>query len=225
MQFSTVIFTNFSKLLYSAMLSILKRIFPIVLTAIFFFVLKVNAQNLDVNILKAINPRYPTSDIWSGISGSGYWLTAAVPAGTFAYGLIEKDKQAQHDAIETAISIGISSIISEALKRTINATRPADKYPNEIFVTAPDHGRAFPSGHTTLAFATATSLTLEYKKWYIAVPAYAWASAVGYSRMYKGYHLPSQVLSGAAIGVASAYASHWIMQKLWKPKVAHRAYR
>jgi len=200
----------------------LKRICLIVCTAVFLFGLKGNTQNLDVDILKAINPHYPTSRVWSAVSGSGYWLTAAVPVGTFAYGLIKKDKQAQHDAIETAISIGISSVISEALKRTINGTRPADKYPNDIFVTTPDHGRAFPSGHATLAFATATSLALEYKKWYIVVPAYAWASAVGYSRMYEGYHLPSQVLSGAVLGIGSAYASHWITSKLWKPKVAHK---
>ena len=200
---------------------ILKRTLFLLFTFFYFFVLKANAQNLDVNILKAINPRYPTSDVWNAASKSGYWVTAAVPVSQIAYGLIAHDKQAEHDALETAISIGVSSVISEVLKRTINATRPADKYPNEIFVTSPDHGRAFPSGHTTLAFATATSLALEYKKWYVVVPAYAWASAVGYSRMYKGYHLPSQVLSGAVIGIGSAYASHWITNKLWK-KIAQR---
>ena len=200
-----------------------KRILLLLFTAIYLFVSKGNAQNLDVDILKVINPRYPTSGFWSGVSSSGYWLTAAVPVGTFTYGLIEKDKQAQHDAIQTTISIGIAGIISETLKRSIDATRPADKYPNDIFVTKPIHGRAFPSGHATLAFATATSLALEYKKWYITVPAYAWASAVSYSRMYKGYHVPSQVLSGAALGIGSAFASQWICNKLWKHKgVSHR---
>ena len=195
-----------------------KRILFLLFTAIYLFVLRGNAQNLDVNTLKAINPSYPTSNFWSAVSGSAYWVSAAVPVGTFTYGLIKKDVQAQHNAVETAISLGIGSIISESFKRTLNVTRPADKYPSEIFVTTPDHGRAFPSGHTTLAFATAASLAIEYKKWYITVPAYVWASAVGYSRMYEGYHLPSQVLSGAAIGIGSAYASHWICNKLWKHK-------
>jgi len=203
--------------------STLKRFLLFLFAALYFFVLKVNAQNVDVDILKSINPRYPTSKVWEAVSGSGYWLTAAVPVGQITYGLLAKDKKAQHDALETAISLGIASIISETLKRTINATRPADKYPNEIFVTDPKHGRAFPSGHATLAFATAASLTIEYKKWYIAVPAYAWASAVGYSRMYRGYHLPSQVLSGAAFGIGSAYASHWITNKLWKQKEKSKA--
>lgn len=199
--------------------SAFKKILLLLFTIFHFFVLKGNAQNLDVNILKAINPRYPTSNVWKAVSNSDYLLTGAVPVSQVVYGIIAKDKKAQHNALETAISIGISSVISEAFKRTINATRPADKYPTEIFVPSPDHGRAFPSGHTTLAFATATSLSIEYKKWYITVPAYAWATAVGYSRMYLGYHLPSQVIGGAIIGVGSGYASHWITNKLWKPKV------
>jgi len=33
---------------------------------------------------------------------------------------------------------------------------------------------SFPSGHATLAFATATALALDYKKWYVVVPAYLW---------------------------------------------------
>jgi hypothetical protein len=200
----------------------LKRILFLLLTAIYFFVIKGNAQNIDVNILKAINPQCPTSNFWSGVSSSAYAFSIAVPVGTFAYGLIEKDKQAQHNAIETAISIGIGSIISESFKKTMNVTRPADNYPNEIFVTKQVHGGAFPSGHTTIAFATATSLAIQYKKWYITVPAYVWASAVGYSRMYEGYHMPSQVLTGAAIGIGSAYLGHWIGNKLWKRNSSHR---
>lgn len=199
-----------------------KRILLLLIIAFYCFVSKVNAQNIDVDILKAINPRYPTSEVWDAVSGSGYWLTVAVPVGTFGYGLIQKDKKAQHDALQTAITIGISSLFSETLKRTFNVERPADKYPNEIFVTDPKHGRAFPSGHATLAFATATSIAIEYKKWYVVAPAYAWAGAVSYSRMYKGLHLPSQVLSGAALGIGSAYAGHWLTNKLWKPKQADK---
>jgi membrane-associated phospholipid phosphatase len=200
----------------------LRRILFLLFTTICFFVSKVNAQSIDLDIAKAINPRYPTSNFWSGVSSSAYVFTVAVPVGTFTYGIIEKDKQAQYNAIETAVSIGIGSVISQTLKSVTNVTRPADKYPNEIFVTTPEHNGAFPSGHATLAFATATSLAIQYKKWYITVPAYVWASAVGYSRIYLGYHLPSQVLAGAALGIGSAYAGHWIMKKLWKGKVAHK---
>ena len=68
------------------------------------------------------------------------------------------------------------------------------------------------------AFATATTLTLECKKWYVAVPAYAWAAGVGYSRMYLGEHYPSDVIAGAVVGAGSAWLSHWATQKLFHKK-------
>ena len=176
---------------------------------------QIQAQNLDIDILKSINPRNPNSTYWSVTSSSAYWLSGGVAFGTLAYGLIKKDKVMQRNGYETIIALGIGTVISEALKKTIDRTRPADEYPNEIFVTKPIHGDAFPSGHTTLAFATATSLSLEYRKWYIVVPAYAWATSVGYSRMYKGYHAPSDILGGAAVGIGSGYISHWLTKKLF----------
>jgi undecaprenyl-diphosphatase len=66
-----------------------------------------------------------------------------------------------------------------------------------------------------MAFSTATSLTLQYKKWYVAVPAYFWAANVGYSRMYLGEHYPSDVFAGAAVGAGSAVLAHWLVKKIW----------
>ena len=191
------------------------------ITVLFLFLLcflsvTASAQNVDIDILKSINPHNPTSGYWSATSSSAYWLSGGAAFGTLAYGLIKKDRSAQYNAYEMFLGIGISTAISEVLKVSIDRVRPADEYPNEIFVTRPIHGRAFPSGHTTLAFTTATALSLEYKKWYIVVPAYLWAGSVGYSRMYKGYHAPSDVLSGAAVGIGSGYLSHWLSKKIFK---------
>jgi membrane-associated phospholipid phosphatase len=175
------------------------------------------AQNVDIDILKSINPRNPTSGYWSATSSSVYWVSGGAVVGTLAYGFIKNDKNAQYNAYEMLVALGISTAVSEALKVSIDRTRPADEYPNDVFVTRPIHGKAFPSGHTTLAFTTATTLSLEYKKWYIVVPAYLWAGSVGYSRMYKGYHAPSDILGGIAVGVGSGYLSHWLSRKIFKP--------
>jgi undecaprenyl-diphosphatase len=66
-----------------------------------------------------------------------------------------------------------------------------------------------PSGHTSFSFTTATSVYLMYPKWYVALPAFAWATSVGYSRMYLGLHYPSDVLMGAVVGSSSAIITNW----------------
>lgn len=59
---------------------------------------------------------------------------------------------------------------------------------------------AFPSGHTSRAFALATSLSHFYPKhkrlFFIA------AMLIGFSRIYIGAHYPLDVLGGAIVGIA-----------------------
>lgn len=172
------------------------------------------AQNLDVDILKGFNPRNPNSHFWVQTSNSAYWVPGIVSFGSLAYGLLEKDKTMQRRAYETFLNLAISSVAMEAIKITVNRKRPAEKYPNIIFAHNTIHGKSFPSGHSSLAFSTATSLALDYKKWYVVVPAYLWAGSVGYSRMYLGEHYPSDVLAGAILGIGSGYLSHWLIKKL-----------
>jgi membrane-associated phospholipid phosphatase len=174
------------------------------------------AQNLDLDILKSINPQNPNSQYWIQTSGSAYWVPAVATVGTLVYGFIKNDEGEKVRAYELFISVGGAIAVTELLKPIINRERPADAHPGIIFANSPTHGGSFPSGHTTLAFSTATTLALEYKKWYVVVPAYLWAGSVGYSRMYLGKHYPSDVVAGAAIGAGSAFLSHWLTKKLFK---------
>ncbi len=75
---------------------------------------------------------------------------------------------------------------------------------------------SMPSGHTTAAFAIATALTFRYPKPYVYIPAYAWAAFVGYGRIYLGLHYPSDVLAGAVLGTASAFAIHLLSPEIIK---------
>jgi len=177
---------------------------------------KANAQNLDVSILKSINPRYPNSQVWIQASNSAYFVPIGIAATQMAYGIIANDKRSRDNSLQTLISVGIGVVASQAMKNAFNRTRPQYQYSSKIFSLSQANTKSFPSGHTTMAFATATTLTLEYKKWYIAVPAYAWATGVAYSRMYEGKHYPSDVLAGAILGTGSALLSHWLSKKLFK---------
>jgi membrane-associated phospholipid phosphatase len=63
-------------------------------------------------------------------------------------------------------------------------------------------GYSFPSGHTTVAFASATVLKRHFG-WKVGVPAYAVASYVAASRVEMKKHYLSDVAFGAALGIVA----------------------
>lgn len=63
-------------------------------------------------------------------------------------------------------------------------------------------GFAFPSGHTTVSFASATVLQQHFG-WRVGAPAYALASYVALSRVQMKRHYLSDVAFGAALGIAA----------------------
>jgi membrane-associated phospholipid phosphatase len=63
-------------------------------------------------------------------------------------------------------------------------------------------GLSFPSGHTTMAFASATVLQRHFG-WKAGIPAYAVASYVAASRMQTQRHYLSDVAFGAALGIVA----------------------
>lgn len=65
--------------------------------------------------------------------------------------------------------------------------------------------RSFPSGHASSTFATAMVLQDHYG-WKVGVPAFAAAAYTAASRITAGKHWASDVVVGAAVGVASARA-------------------
>jgi membrane-associated phospholipid phosphatase len=198
-----------------------KRYCFIIAFELFFISKKTSAQSIDLRLLEAINPRYPTSQYWRYSSLSAYVFSAGAVAGPFIYGIASGNKDSRYTSYQVLIGAGLDVIVMEGLKTSIDRERPGDRHPDLIFPGSPVHGQSFPSGHTCLAFNTAAELTIEFKKWYIAVPAYLWAGSVGYSRMYLGKHYPSDVLGGAATGIGTAYLSIWLNHKLFRSYYKH----
>lgn len=98
----------------------------------------------------------------------------------------------------------VSTIITRGMKIVIPRARPFITYPY-IIKRDVGGGNSFPSGHTSAAFCTATSLSLLFPKWYVIAPCYLYAATVGFARMYQGVHYPSDVLAGAIVGAGSAW--------------------
>lgn len=176
------------------------------------------AQNFDINTLRSINlHRNENLDpTFKHISNSYAVVSIGTPLTMYAVGLINKDLDIRKDAIFIGESVAASVFITIALKETIKRDRPFTSYP-EIEKLSSAGGYSMPSGHTSIAFATATSLSMAYPKWYVIAPSFVWASAVGYSRMHLGVHYPTDVVAGALIGSGSAYLTFkinkWINKK------------
>ncbi len=178
----------------------------------------VQSQNIDINILKDINlnRNRQLDGVFIGVTNSVTPLVIGTPVLMVGIGLVKKDSALIRNSIYTGATVLTSAIISSILKYSINRTRPFITYPILEKMTSAG-SPSFPSGHTSDAFALATCISIAYPKWYVIVPSYAWAGAVGYSRMDLGVHYPSDVLMGAVIGGGSAYLCYkgkqWIDKK------------
>jgi membrane-associated phospholipid phosphatase len=173
------------------------------------------SQNIDIELLRFINSPeiLPSDNFWRFVSNSEIYIGLGVPAGIGTAGLIKKDDKMIRSACVVLAAEAITSGISTILKYSINRERPYITYP-DIVKKSPAGSPSFPSGHTSNAFAAATSLSLEFPKWYIVVPSYTWAGCVGYSRMHLGVHYPSDVFAGALIGSGCAWITFKVNQKL-----------
>jgi len=124
---------------------------------------------------------------WEDISNVG---VASLLGASVAVPLIRSDRQGLYQA---AYSIGAGEGVAILGKALIKEDRP-------------DHSdnNSFPSGHTTVAFASATSLYKRYG-WQTGLPAYAVATLTGSARVASKKHHWWDVVAGAAIGTASGW--------------------
>ena len=183
----------------------------------------VNAQNVDINLLRDINiGRNKNLDpTFKFITNSAAPVSIGAPIFLYTLGLIKKDSTIKKQAIFIGEAFLVNGFITLALKKAVKRDRPFETYP-DIDQAASSVGESFPSGHTSLAFATATSISLAYPKWYVIAPSFIWASTVGYSRMHLGVHYPSDVVAGAIVGSGSAYLTYKVNKWINKRKVENR---
>jgi membrane-associated phospholipid phosphatase len=160
----------------------------------------------DLRILKHLNQKeMPNWDkSMKIVSFSVFHMAPASVIGTWSYGYFNKDEPMMRNAYKSGIAICFSTLVSSGLKRLVDRPRPYLKHPDDIKQRDRPGGRfSFPSGHTTTAFAIATTLSLSHQKWYVLAPSFLYASFVGYTRLRLGMHYPSDVLAGILIGVGS----------------------
>ena len=179
------------------------------------------SQNIDINVLRDINLKRDKSldPTFKFVTNSASPLSIATPIIIYSVGLLNKDADMKKKGIFIGETFIVNAFVTTALKYSIKRDRPFVTYP-DIDKQTSGGSSSFPSGHTSIAFATATSLSMAFPKWYVIAPSFVWASAVGYSRMDLGVHYPSDVLAGAIIGSGSAYLTYklnkWVNKKKQK---------
>ena len=186
--------------------------------ACFSFSIQVYAQSGEVKLLDRINPERPNSDFWIGVTNSVYPVAVLTPASMLSVGYLKKDKALQKESWKAVGTVAINVIVTQSMKKIVGRQRPYNAYPGFISYHHFEKDSSFPSGHTSNAFAIATTLSLTYKKWYVVAPAYLWAVGNGYARLYLGQHYPTDVLAGATVGVGSAFLSRWLTEKFFERK-------
>ncbi len=190
---------------------------------VFYFLLflmvgrSISAQNLDIDLLRKINLERNTAldPTFKYVTNSVAPIGLGAPLIVTSIGLIQKDNTLINKGYYIGATLLTSALITTSLKFAIDKDRPFVTYP-EIQKLTSAGSPSFPSGHTSEAFATATSLSIAFPKWYVIAPSFIWASAAGYSRMHLGVHYPSDVLVGALIGSGSAWLCHELNKRYIK---------
>ena len=142
-------------------------------------------------------------------------------------------KKTRKSAIVMVVSLAVGYVFNNLiLKNLFDRARPfTENKEFEEFILSlkmelPD-GSSFPSGHAFSSFLCATILTLFNKKmgWF-TLPL---ALLIAFSRVYLCVHYPTDVLAGAVVGVAFAFACYYgfkfidrKIEKIKKDKVRNK---
>ncbi len=134
---------------------------------------------------------------WGNAAGHLRYMGPVLATG-WAVGQIAGHSNLSRATVQATSAGLIAGGIATVLKRGFGRFRPRDGS-SERFAPLSDHS-AFPSGHTTLAFAIATSLAHSTNDKTIGALLYGAAATTGFARINDNKHWFSDVVAGAALG-------------------------
>lgn len=108
--------------------------------------------------------------------------------------------------------------VTELIRLVYKNPRPFEVFGDLEQVIAHAPGRSFPSGHASIAFAVAAAVSFCYPKW--GAVFFVLAVLVGTARVAGGIHWPLDIVGGAIVGVASAYAVRFFVARHEKKSTA-----
>ena len=169
---------------------------------------RVEESGLDVKLFRTINNYRPgfLETIIPITDKSVLPAAIVVPLGLGGISRLNKNYYDENTAILMILSEITSAGITSGLKYIVRRERPYAELRN-VYVrkdNSPTDRYSFPSGHTSMVFSMATTLTLRYPdKPAVIAGSYLYAALIGYGRIFLGVHYPSDVLGGMIIGSGS----------------------
>ena len=180
-------------------------------------------MELDEQLFLAVNAAF-CSDAASAFAavatrlGNGWVLAALVVPAML---LLDRRRAREH-LLAMALSVAAGGAIVAAAKVAVDRPRPAvsPALAGEAIHTplGTPSDRSFPSGHAQTAAGTATYLSCLYPA--LAPLFAALAALVALSRVALGVHFPADVLAGAAVGAAVAYAGYRLARRRARARAA-----
>jgi len=130
-------------------------------------------------------------------------LIFGVSGGILAAGVISGRPELTRRGGRVLASVVAAGLTTGALKEITGRFRPDNTTDPYVFRPFTNHD-AFPSGHATMAFALATSLSAEIQRPWATALLYAGATGTAWSRLNDQKHWLSDVLAGATVGITAA---------------------
>lgn len=139
---------------------------------------------------------------------------AAIALGAaWAGGKLAGSPATSRAAEHVAVALLASGVANGTLKFGVGRERPSFTDDPHRFrpLNRKDRWQSFPSGHATVAFSLAASVSEEARRPWVTAATYGTATLVGWSRVYEDRHWASDVVAGALVGVAT---SRWTIGRL-----------
>jgi undecaprenyl-diphosphatase len=166
------------------------------------FLMPNNIQLIDEQILFYIQEhlRNPALDrvmvTISTLGNAGFlWIAVAF--------LLLTQKRYQKCGLTLICAIALATFFGEALlKPLFGRLRPCNKFPEVALLIHRIHSPSFPSGHTMVAFASATVLRYYHRG--LGIAGFLAAGLMAFSRLYLFVHYPTDILGGMLFGVTNS---------------------
>ena len=146
--------------------------------------------------------RTMVSDYLTPVSGSlvllGLWFWGSYPGRL----------QDQMTTITGTIGIGFANLVTSQVNNAYFRARPFVEHDLDLLFYKPTDS-SFPANAVAIGFAIATAVFLRRRR--LGLLLYGLAAMYGFARLYAGVHYPSDVLAGAAIGIAMTLAAYGVV--------------